>query len=163
VKYLAPPKKGTALCTYLFRNPTSWKWWKMKVRGQFQAPTALLPGKEPPVRFVPDAVWTLELVWTLWRRETSFVPAGNFIPRPSSPLPAIIPPLCFTDISETIHSNLINTRHATVNWQMPQQCQSLDILLTKARLFSAGMLDTNVCPYVTIKAPLFPCQLTGLL
>lgn len=90
--------------------------------GQFHAPAALIPGKEPQVPFVLEAVRTpragLEAV------EMRTISVGNLIPRESSPLPATIP----TKLSrlpvlqifqEIIHSELMNTCHATVDWQLP--------------------------------------------
>jgi hypothetical protein len=39
--------------------------------GQLHAPVALPPEKEPPVPIGLGAGWTLEPVWTMWRREIS--------------------------------------------------------------------------------------------
>jgi hypothetical protein len=41
----------------------------MEMNGQFHAPAALSPGKEPPTR-APDPIWKL------WSREESLAPAG---------------------------------------------------------------------------------------
>jgi hypothetical protein len=41
------------------------------VNGQLHVPAALLPGKEPPVPIGQEVGWTLETVWTMWRRENS--------------------------------------------------------------------------------------------
>jgi hypothetical protein len=41
----------------------------MEVRGQFHAPDALNPEKEPPVPIVKEAVWAQWPVWMLWREE----------------------------------------------------------------------------------------------
>jgi hypothetical protein len=49
----------------------------MKVSGQPQARAALPPGKEPPVRIGWEAEWAPGPVWTLWRREKYFDPAGK--------------------------------------------------------------------------------------
>ena len=49
----------------------------MEVSGQLHATDALPLRKEPPVSFEQEAGWASEKVWTLWRREKSFVPAGN--------------------------------------------------------------------------------------
>jgi hypothetical protein len=84
----------------------------MKVCGQFHAPIALILEEEPPVPFAPKAVWAL------WRRQRSLASAGNLIPGPSSPLPATIPTK-LSRLPEIIHSELMNTCHATVNWQLP--------------------------------------------
>jgi hypothetical protein len=42
------------------------------VSGPLHAPTALLPGKEPPVLIGQEARWAPGAVWTLWRREKSW-------------------------------------------------------------------------------------------
>jgi hypothetical protein len=52
----------------------------MKVSGQIDAPAALLPNKDAPVRIGQEAVWTSEPVWTQWRREKILSSAGNRVP-----------------------------------------------------------------------------------
>jgi hypothetical protein len=39
--------------------------------GQFHAPAALSPGKEPPVPIGYEVGWTPEPVWTTWRSKNS--------------------------------------------------------------------------------------------
>jgi hypothetical protein len=41
----------------------------MEVSGQFHAPAALPPGKQPPVSIGQEAGWAPEPVWTCCRRE----------------------------------------------------------------------------------------------
>jgi hypothetical protein len=49
------------------------------VYGQFHAPAALSPAKEPSVLFEKEAGHALELIWALWRREQYLAPAENQI------------------------------------------------------------------------------------
>ena len=44
---------------------------------RLRAPTALSPGKEPQVLTEEKAACSSELVWTLCRRDSTFVPARN--------------------------------------------------------------------------------------
>jgi hypothetical protein len=55
----------------------SWLQHKMEVSGQPHAPVAL-------------RVWDLEPVWSLYRRENSFVPAGNQTPTPRRPACSLV-------------------------------------------------------------------------
>jgi hypothetical protein len=50
----------------------------MEVSSQLHTPTALPPGKEPPVPIGQEAGWAPGLVWTLWRGEKSCL-VGNGI------------------------------------------------------------------------------------
>jgi hypothetical protein len=50
------------------------------VSGQLYAPAALPPGEEPPVPIGYEAGWAPEPVWTLWSREKSIAPAGDWTP-----------------------------------------------------------------------------------
>jgi hypothetical protein len=40
----------------------------MEVRGQLQAPAALLQGKEPQLPIGQKSGWAPQAVWTSWRR-----------------------------------------------------------------------------------------------
>jgi len=52
----------------------------MQVSGQLHAPTALSPGKEPPVPIAQEAGWALKLVWMWWQKENIPVPVRNQTP-----------------------------------------------------------------------------------
>jgi hypothetical protein len=52
----------------------------MEVSGQFNAPVALSPRKEPPVPIGYEPVWVKGPVWTLWSTETFFAPTWNRSP-----------------------------------------------------------------------------------
>jgi hypothetical protein len=45
--------------------------------GEWSTLTSLTPGKKFSVRTGLEAGWASELVWTLWSRERSLVPAGS--------------------------------------------------------------------------------------
>jgi hypothetical protein len=51
-------------------------------------PTALPPGKDPPVPTEQEAGWTPGPVWTLSRKENYLVPAGNPTPEIQPAVPA---------------------------------------------------------------------------
>jgi hypothetical protein len=48
----------------------------MEVNGQLQAPTALLPGKEPPASTGQESRWAPEPVWTRCQEKNSQFPPG---------------------------------------------------------------------------------------
>jgi hypothetical protein len=52
----------------------------MGVSGQRHAPTALCPGKGPPVPILQEAGWAPEPVWTERLEENSFSPAEDRTP-----------------------------------------------------------------------------------
>jgi hypothetical protein len=52
----------------------------MEMSCQLHAPAALPPGNEAPAPIEQKAGWAPEPVWTLWRREKSLAPAGNWNP-----------------------------------------------------------------------------------
>jgi hypothetical protein len=69
----------------------------MEVSGQFSAPAALPPGKEPPISIIwwtgraPERVWTLWCIDNKWCTET-LTPVGNrtrFLGRPAYSLAII--------------------------------------------------------------------------
>jgi hypothetical protein len=49
----------------------------MEMSGQFHAPAALPPGKEPRIHVGYEAGWVPEPFWTRWWREKFPAPAGN--------------------------------------------------------------------------------------
>jgi hypothetical protein len=49
----------------------------MEVSGQLHSPTALPPGKEPPVPIGKASGWAPEAVWTQWIIEKSLASVGN--------------------------------------------------------------------------------------
>jgi hypothetical protein len=52
----------------------------MEVNGQFHAPAALPPGKEPGLPIGREAGWAPGLVWTLCRRRKSLAHPWNRAP-----------------------------------------------------------------------------------
>jgi len=56
----------------------------MEASGQFHTPAALLPGKEPLVAIVKEAVCAPEPFWTWWWREEFPALAGNLTLGPQS-------------------------------------------------------------------------------
>jgi hypothetical protein len=59
-------------------GPQHW----MVVRGPLHAPAALPLGEQPPDPMAYETGWASQLVWMLWRRETSFVLTGTRTPTP---------------------------------------------------------------------------------
>jgi len=49
----------------------------MEVSVQFDAPTALPPGKSFLVHFEYEDVWVTDPIWTFRRKQTSLTPAEN--------------------------------------------------------------------------------------
>jgi hypothetical protein len=54
----------------------------MEVSGQFHAPAAVSPGKEPQVPIGQEPGCAPESIWTLFSREKSLTPARNSAVRP---------------------------------------------------------------------------------